>query len=86
MGEVGARSATGGGNPLERVARPCVEAGALEVIGEADHERASGAGAGFRLTSGRAVSLQMDYGHVVDASNPSQKGEGRLHASFAVSY
>ncbi len=56
------------------------------LAGESDNERASGAGAGFRLTSGRAVSLQVDYGHVVDASNPQQKGEGRLHASLAVSY
>lgn len=56
------------------------------LAGEAEHERASSAGAGFRLTSGRALSLQVDYGHVVDASNPQQRGAGRLHASLAFSY
>jgi hemolysin activation/secretion protein len=56
------------------------------LAGESGHERASSAGAGFRLTSRRALSLQVDYGHVIDASNSHVRGEGRLHALLAVSY
>jgi hemolysin activation/secretion protein len=56
------------------------------LAGEAGHESVSSAGVGFRLNSGRAVSLQVDYGHVVSASDPQQKGEQRLHALLAVAY
>jgi hypothetical protein len=43
-------------------------------------------GAGFRLSSGKALSLQVDYGHVMSASNPQHKGEQRLHALLTVDY
>ena len=56
------------------------------LAGEAAHDWVTSAGVGFRLTSGRAVSLQMDYGHVVSATDPQQKGEQRLHALLAVAY
>jgi hemolysin activation/secretion protein len=56
------------------------------LAGESAHERVSGAGVGFRLSSGRALSLQMDYGRIVDASNPQQRGEQRVHALLALSY
>jgi hemolysin activation/secretion protein len=56
------------------------------LAGESTHERASAAGIGFRLSSGRALSLQVDYGHVIDASDPQQRGEQRLHAQLALSY
>ena len=56
------------------------------LAGEAPHESVTSAGLGFRLNSGRAVSLQVDYGHVVSASEPQQKGEQRLHALLAVAY
>jgi hemolysin activation/secretion protein len=56
------------------------------LAGESAHERVSGGGLGFRLSSGRALSLQVDYGHVIDASDPRQKGEQRLHAQLALSY
>ncbi len=56
------------------------------LAGESARQRVSSAGAGFRLSSGRALSLQVDYGHVVDASDPQQRGEQRLHALLALSY
>ena len=56
------------------------------LAGESAHERASGAGVGFRLSSGKALSLQLDYGHVVDASDPQQRGDQRLHGVLALSY
>jgi hemolysin activation/secretion protein len=56
------------------------------LAGEPAHDRVSGAGLGFRISSGRSLSLQMDYGRIVDASNPQQRGEQRLHAMLALSY
>ena len=54
--------------------------------GESEHERVSSAGAGFRLNRGKALSLQVDYGYVIDASNPQYRGEQRLHALLIVDY
>lgn len=54
------------------------------LAGEPDHERVSSAGAGFRLTGGKALSLQVDYGYVISASNPQLRGEQRLHALLIV--
>jgi hemolysin activation/secretion protein len=54
--------------------------------GEETHVSVSSAGVGFRLTSGRALSLQMDYGQVFSASDVQQKGEQRLHALIAVAF
>jgi hemolysin activation/secretion protein len=56
------------------------------LAGELDHERVSSAGAGFRLTGGKALSLQVDYGYVISATNPQLKGEQRLHALLIVDY
>lgn len=52
--------------------------------GESEHERVSSAGAGFRLNGGKALSLQMDYGYVISASDPQYRGEQRLHALLIV--
>jgi hemolysin activation/secretion protein len=54
--------------------------------GEATHQSVNSAGVGFRLTRGRFLSLQMDYGRVVSASDPQQKGDQRLHAMLALAY
>jgi hemolysin activation/secretion protein len=54
--------------------------------GEESHETVNSAGIGFRLTSGRALSLQVDYGRVVSATNTQQRGEQRLHALLALAY
>jgi hemolysin activation/secretion protein len=56
------------------------------LAGESTHDTVSGAGLGFRLSSGRALSLQVDYGRIVDASNPQLRGEQRVHALLAFSY
>ena len=54
--------------------------------GEETHQSVNSAGVGFRLTRGRFLTLQMDYGHVVSASDPQQRGAQRLHAMLAVAY
>ena len=56
------------------------------LAGEPTHDTVSGAGLGFRLSRGRALSLQVDYGRILDASNPLQRGEQRVHALLAFSY
>jgi hemolysin activation/secretion protein len=53
--------------------------------GEETHSFVDSAGVGFRL-SGRHVSMQLDYGHVLSATDPAQKGEQRLHALLAVTF
>jgi hemolysin activation/secretion protein len=54
--------------------------------GEATNQSVNSAGVGFRLTRGRFLTLQMDYGRVVSASDPTQKGDQRLHALLAMAY
>ena len=56
------------------------------LAGETARERVSSAGAGFRLSSGRSLSLQMDYGRVIDASQPQLSGEQRVHAMMLFAY
>jgi hemolysin activation/secretion protein len=54
--------------------------------GEETHLSVDSTGLGFRLARGRTVSLQMDYGHVVSASDAQQKGEQRFDVLLAVAY
>jgi hemolysin activation/secretion protein len=54
--------------------------------GEATHQSVNSAGVGFRLTRGRNMTLQLDYGHVVSTSDPQEKGDQRLHAMLALAY
>lgn len=54
--------------------------------GEETHMSVDSAGIGLRLARGRMLSLQMDYGHVVSASDVQQKGEQRFDAVLAVSF
>jgi hemolysin activation/secretion protein len=56
------------------------------LAGETARERVSSAGAGFRLSSGRSLSLQVDFGRVVSASEAQVSGEQRLHASLVFAY
>ena len=54
--------------------------------GEPGHQSAVSTGAGLRLVRSRNLSVQMDYGRVVSATDPTQQGDQRLHASLQVSY
>jgi hemolysin activation/secretion protein len=54
--------------------------------GEATRQSANSAGVGLRVSRGRYLSLQMDYGRVVSATDPQQKGDQRLHALLALAY
>jgi hemolysin activation/secretion protein len=54
--------------------------------GEETRLSVSSAGVGLRLASGRTLSLQMDYGRVISASDNQQKGEQRLHALIAAAF
>ena len=56
------------------------------LVGEIAHERVSTAGVGFRLNSSKALSLQVDYGYVVSASEPQVRGDQRLHAWLMFAY
>ena len=44
------------------------------------------AGAGFRLNVGRNLTSQLDYGHVLSATDPAEKGDQRLHATVTVAF
>lgn len=54
--------------------------------GETTRQSVNSAGVGVRFAYGRYLSVQMDYGRVVSASDPNQKGDQRLHALLALSY
>lgn len=44
------------------------------------------AGAGLRLNVGRNLTPQLDYGHVLSATDPAEKGDQRLHATVTVAF
>jgi hemolysin activation/secretion protein len=54
--------------------------------GEITHQSVGSAGVGLRITRGTNLSVQMDYGRVVSATDSQQKGDQRLHAVLALSY
>ena len=54
--------------------------------GEISHQSVGSAGVGLRITRGTNLSVQMDYGRVVSATDSQQKGDQRLHAMLALSY
>lgn len=56
------------------------------LSGEVSHDSVSSAGLGLRLTQGRTLSLQMDYGQVFNTSDSLLKGNRRLHALIAVAF
>jgi hemolysin activation/secretion protein len=56
------------------------------LTGEPTHESVSSAGIGLRVTSGRTLSMQIDFGRVVSASEAFLRGDQRLHAFVALAY
>jgi len=52
--------------------------------GEETHVSVDSTGVGFRLAKSRTLSLQMDYGHVLRASDAEQKGEQRFDVLLVV--
>lgn len=56
------------------------------VSGEITHDSVSSTGIGLRLTYGRTLSLQMDYGQVFSTSDESLEGDKRLHVLIAVTF
>jgi hemolysin activation/secretion protein len=44
------------------------------------------AGVGFRLNVGRTLTAQLDYGHVLSATDPAEKGDQRLHARLTAAF
>ena len=54
--------------------------------GEPTHQSVGSTGVGIRLNRGRNLSVQMDYGRVVSATDPQRKGDQRLHAMLVLTY
>jgi hemolysin activation/secretion protein len=54
--------------------------------GEPTRLMVDSAGAGFRLNMGRSLTAQLDYGHVLSATDPAEKGDQRLHAAVTVAF
>jgi hemolysin activation/secretion protein len=54
--------------------------------GEPTHLLVDSAGAGFRLNMSRSLTAQADYGHVLSATDPAEKGDQRLHAAVTVAF
>jgi hemolysin activation/secretion protein len=54
--------------------------------GEAGHISVDSTGVGLRITQGRALALQVDYGQVFSTSDAELRGDRRLHAFIAVSF
>jgi hemolysin activation/secretion protein len=44
------------------------------------------AGVGFRLDVHRNLTAQLDYGHVLSATDPAEKGDQRLHARVTAAF
>jgi hemolysin activation/secretion protein len=44
------------------------------------------AGVGFRLNVDRNLTAQLDYGHVLSATDPAEKGDQRLHALLTAAF
>jgi len=38
------------------------------------------------LNVGRNLTAQLDYGHVLSATDPAEKGDQRLHALLTVAF
>jgi hemolysin activation/secretion protein len=54
--------------------------------GEAVNASIASAGLGMRVTVGKYLNLQMDYGQVVDAGATQGKGDKRLHVRLGLTY
>jgi hemolysin activation/secretion protein len=54
--------------------------------GEAAHISVASTGVGIRVTEGRTLALQMDYGQVFSTSDATARGDRRLHAYIALTF
>ena len=54
--------------------------------GELDHHSLSGAGLGVRLGAGENLNFQLDWGHALDTSTTTRRGDDRIHFKVSVSY
>ncbi|RJG06809.1 ShlB/FhaC/HecB family hemolysin secretion/activation protein [Noviherbaspirillum cavernae] len=54
--------------------------------GEIDKASIGSIGVGLRMNIGKTMSLQVDYGHVVDAGITTGKGDDRVHFRLGLSY
>ncbi len=54
--------------------------------GEQPHASISSAGLGLRLAMNKYLSVQMDYGRVIDAGGTQSKGSDRLHFRLVLAY
>ncbi|OON61933.1 peptidase S37 [Massilia sp. KIM] len=54
--------------------------------GEAASASIASAGLGLRLAAGSAVSVQVDYGHVVKEGGLNDAGSGKLHVRIGLAY
>ena len=54
--------------------------------GEPTRLSVDSAGVGFRLNVGRTLTAQLDYGHVLRATDSAEKGDQRLHARLTAAF
>ncbi len=54
--------------------------------GELDHTTISGAGLGLRLSAGAGASVQVDYGHVLNAGALGAADKNKLHVRVGLAY
>ena len=54
--------------------------------GEPTHQSVDSAGVGFRMNVRRNLTAQLDYGHVLSASDQAEKGDQRLHALLTAAF
>lgn len=56
------------------------------LAGELNRESISSAGLGVRVNIGQSLSLEMDYGVVVESGGSQDEGDGRLHVAMNWAY
>lgn len=54
--------------------------------GDPRNDTIGSVGLGFRLALGKTLTLQLDYGHVVDGGAGKSDGDHRVHAKLGISY
>jgi hemolysin activation/secretion protein len=55
-------------------------------VGELSNHTLNGTGAGVRLGVGEYLNFSLDWGHALNASTTTRKGEDRIHFKASVSY
>lgn len=56
------------------------------LAGEQTHASIGSVGLGMRMVVDKTFALQMDFGHVIDASDTKAKNAQKLHVKMAISY